>query len=82
MTNWQVLQFSGNGSFDHEANTREKALILVLPRSEKGIACSILREGTLLEKAYFAEGILFRKAYFAEGSNINVQPSKFPGHEC
>ena len=66
MTNWQVLQFSGDGSFDLEADTREAALVLVLPRPEEGpcIACSILRKGALLGKAYFAEG-----------SDINVQPS-------
>ncbi len=64
MTNWQVLQFSGDGSFDHEADTREAALVLVLPRPEEGTAHSI-----------FPEGALFRKAYFAEGSDINVQPS-------
>ena len=64
MTNWQVLQFSGDGRFDHEADTKEVALVLVLPRPEEGIALSI-----------FPEGALFRKAYFAEGSGINVQPS-------
>ena len=64
MTNWQVLQFSGYGRFDHEADTREAALVFVLPRPEEGIARSI-----------FPEGALFRKAYFAEGSDINVQPS-------
>ncbi|WP_294117970.1 hypothetical protein [Thiolapillus sp.] len=64
MTNWQVLQFSGDGSFDHEADTREAALVFVLPRPEEGIARSI-----------FPEGALFRKVYFAEGSDINVQPS-------
>ena len=64
MTSWQVLQFSGDGSFDHEAEIREAALVLVLPRSEEGIARSI-----------FPEGALFRKAYFAVGSDINVQPS-------
>ena len=64
MTNWQVLQFSGDGSFDHEADTREAALVLVLLRAEKGIACSI-----------FPEEALFRKVYFAESSDINVQPS-------
>ena len=64
MTNWQVLQFSGDGSFDHEADTREAVLVLVLSRPEEGIARSI-----------FPEGALFRKAYFAEGSDINVQPS-------
>ena len=63
MTNWQVLQFSGDGSFIHEADTREAALVLVLPRPEEGIARSI-----------FPEGALFRKAYFAEGSDVNVQP--------
>ena len=64
MTNWQVLQFSGDGSFDHEADTREVALILVLPRPEEGIACCI-----------FPEGALFHKVYLAEGSDINVQLS-------
>ena len=64
MTNWQALQFSGDGSFDHEADIREAAFVLVLPRLEEGIARSI-----------FPEGALFRKAYFAEGSDINVQPS-------
>ena len=39
-----VLQFFGNGSFDHETDTREAALILVFPRTEEGIACSILHE--------------------------------------
>ena len=64
MTSWQVLQFSGDGSFDHEAEIREAALVLVLPRSEEGIARSI-----------FPEGALFFKVYFAEGSDINGQPS-------
>ena len=64
MTYWQALQFSGNGSFEHEADTKEAALVLVLPRSEGGIAYSILREGAL-----------FSKAYFADSSNINVQRS-------
>ena len=64
MTNWQVLQFSGDGSFDHEAETREMVLVLVLSRPEEGIAYSI-----------FSEGALFRKVFFAEGSNTNVQPS-------
>ena len=61
MTNWQILQFSGDGSFDHEADTREAALVLVLPRPEEGIACSV-----------FPEGALFRKEYFAEGSDITM----------
>ena len=64
MTNWQVLEVFGDGSFDHEADAREAALVLVLPRPEEGIARSI-----------FPEGALFRKAYFAEGSNINAQLS-------
>ena len=64
MTNWQVLQFSGDGSFDHKADTREVALVLVLPRPEESISRSI-----------FPEGALFRKEYFAEGSDINVQPN-------
>ena len=34
MTYWQVLQVSGNGSFDHETDTRKWALVLVLPRPE------------------------------------------------
>lgn len=63
MTDLQVLQLSVNGSFDHEADTIEAALILVLLRPEEGIACSIL-----------CEGALFGKACFAESSNINVQP--------
>ena len=63
MTNWQVLQFSGDGSFGHEADTREEALVLVPSRPEEGIACSI-----------FPEEASFRKAYFAEGSDVNVQP--------
>ena len=71
MTNWQVLQFSGNGSFDHKTDTREAALVLVLPRQEEDIASRVLRGGAL-----------FRKVYFAESSNIDVQPSSFPGHEC
>ena len=58
MTNWQVLQFSGNGSFDHEADTREAALVLVLPRPDEGIACSIVQEGALFRKAYFAEAVI------------------------
>ena len=60
----KFLQFSGNGSFDHEADTREAALVLVLPRPEEGIACSV-----------FPEEALFRKASFAESSDIDVQPS-------
>ena len=64
MNNRQVLQFSGDGSFDHEADTREAALVLVLSRPEEGIARSI-----------FPEGALFCKVYFAEGSDINGQPS-------
>ena len=64
MTNWQVLQFSGDESFDREADTREAAIVLVLPKPEEGIARSI-----------FPEGALFRKAYFAQGSDINVQPN-------
>ena len=63
MINWQVLQFSGTGSFDHEADTREAALVFVLPRPE-GIVCSI-----------FSEGAVFCKAYFTESSNIDVQLS-------
>ena len=50
MTNWQVLRFSGKGSFDHEADTRETALVLVLPRQEESIACSILRDAALFCK--------------------------------
>ena len=61
MTNWQVLRFSGNGSFDQEADSRETALVLVLPRSEESIACSILRDAAL-----------FGRAYFTESSNIDV----------
>ena len=64
MTSWQVLYFFGNGSFDHEANTRVVAFVLVLPRTEEGAACSILQKGAL-----------FSKVYFAESSNINVQLS-------
>ena len=64
MTNWQVLQFSGNGFFlSHKADTKKAALVLALPRPE-GIACSIFREEAL-----------FGKAYFAENSNIDVQPN-------
>ena len=62
MTDLQILPFSVNGSFDHEADSIEVALVLVLPRPEEGIACSIL-----------CEGALFGKAYFAESSNIDVQ---------
>ena len=47
MTNWQVLQFSDNGSFGHDEDTREAALVLVLPRPEEGTACSIFPEGAL-----------------------------------
>ena len=54
MTSWQVLQFSGSGSFDYGANTREAVLIFILSRSEEGIACSILCEGAL----FFAETLL------------------------
>ena len=61
---WQLLQFSGNGRFNHETDTREALLILVLPRPEEGRACSI-----------FHEGALFGKAYFAESSDTDVQPS-------
>ena len=64
MTSWQVLLFSGYGSFDHETDTTEAALVLFLPRPEEGIASSILREGDL-----------FSKAYFADSSNIDIQPS-------
>ena len=64
MTNWQVLQFSGNGSFDQGADTSEVALILVHLRPAEGIACSVFREGAL-----------FRKAYVVESSDIDVQPS-------
>ena len=64
MANWQVLQFTDYGSFDYDADTREAALVLFLPRPEEGIACST-----------FPDGALFRKSYFAEGSDINVQPS-------
>ena len=64
MTNWQIVQFSGNGSSDPETDTREAALVLVLPRPEQRIACSVRRVG-----------VLFGKDYFAESSNIDVQPS-------
>ena len=64
MTNWQVLEVFGDGSFDHEADAREAALVLVLPRPEEGIARSI-----------FPEGALFRKAYLAESGNIDVHQS-------
>ena len=64
MTYWQVLQFSGSGSFDPEADARVAALVLVLPRPEEGIAFSILHEG-----------VLFSKVYFAESNNIDVQLS-------
>ena len=47
---------------NHEADTREAAFVLVLPRPEEGVACSI-----------FCEGTLFGKAYFVESSNIDVQ---------
>ena len=50
--------------FIKKADTREAALVLVLPRSEEGTACSILPEGALV-----------RKAYFVDSSDINVQPS-------
>ena len=64
MTIWQVLQFSGNGSFDYEADNKDVALVLVPPRPEEGLACSI-----------FPEEALFCKAYFTESSDIDVQPS-------
>ena len=64
MINWQVLQCSGTGSFDHEADTREAALVFVPPRSEEGVVGYILREGAL-----------FGTAHIAESSNIEVQPS-------
>ena len=64
MTYWQVLQFSGSGSFDPEADARVAALVLVLPRPEQGIAFSTLHEG-----------VLFGKVYFAESNNIDVQLS-------
>ena len=54
MTDLQILPFSVNGSFDHEADSIEVALVLVLPRPEEGIACSILCEGAL----FFAETLL------------------------
>ena len=60
----KFLQFSGVGSFDHEADTREAALVLVLPRPEEGIACS-----------FFPEEAVFCKAYFAESNDIDAQPS-------
>ena len=56
--------FSGSGIFYNLADTREAALILVLPRQEEGTVCSIL-----------SEGALFGKAYFTENRNIDVQPS-------
>ena len=37
MTKWPVLLFSGDGSFDHEADIREATLILTLPRPEEGL---------------------------------------------
>ena len=46
-----VLQISGSGSFGHETNTRKAAHILVLPRPEEGIACSILHEGGLVQQS-------------------------------
>ena len=61
MTYKQVSQFSGNGNFDHETDTKEAALVLVLPGTEV-IACSILREGAL-----------FGKVYVAENSGVDVQ---------
>ena len=64
MTKWQVLQVSGNGRFDYEADTRGAALVVVPPGPEEGGACSILREGAL-----------FDKAYLAENRNIDVKPS-------
>ena len=53
-----------NGRFYDEADTREVALVLVIPRPKEGIACPI-----------FYETALFGKAYFAENSKIDVQPS-------
>ena len=41
MTSSRVVQFSGNGSFDHEADTREEVLVLVLPRPEEGMGCLV-----------------------------------------
>ena len=67
MTSWQVLQFSGSGSFDYGANTREAVLIFILSRSEEGIASFT-----------FQEGNLFSKVYFPESSDIDVQLS-WPG---
>ena len=64
MSDWQVLEFSGNGIFDHEADIRRAVLFLVLSRLEEGIASSIFRR----------EGALVGKAYFAGSSNIDVQP--------
>ena len=61
----------GNGSFDHEADTREAAFALILPRLEEVVACSILNERAL-----------FSKSYFAESSYTDVQPSLFPALEC
>ena len=43
------------------ANTREAALVLVLPRPEEGLPRSV-----------FPEGASFGKAYFAESCNIHV----------
>ena len=51
MTNWQILQFSGDGSSDHEADTEEAALVLVLSRREEDIACYIIPEGALFRLA-------------------------------
>ena len=64
MTNWQVLQFSGNESLNHKTDTREAALVFVPPRPEEGLTCSVCREGALSGNAYLAEII-----------NIDVQPS-------
>ena len=44
MINWEVLQFSSNGTFDHGTFTKEEALDLVLPGPEEGVACSVFRE--------------------------------------
>ena len=60
-TEWQVLQVSG---FDSEADITGAALAVVPPRPEEGGACSILREGAL-----------FWKAFFADSSVIDVQRS-------
>ena len=53
MTNWQVLQFSGNGNFDPEADTRQAALDFLFFKNRREYSVLHPPRGSLVRQSVF-----------------------------